>query len=388
MKKGEIVHQQTTQKEKIPFIEFMDRALYHPTSGYYTRGGGIGHDFSTSPHIHPGFGKALAWQILEIWERMSLPAPFTIVEFGAGEGILADDILSTLQNDHRELLRKEKLRYLLVERSPSLIKKQKKRLRGFSSLVQWRGRSQSYFSFPPVEAGCVISNEFLDALPCHRVRWRKGKWEEIYVIVEGVDARPEAREVEGRLSTPRLAAFLRNLSHQYNFREGYTTEVNLSALQWVREVAASLKRGAVITIDYGYPEWEYYHPSRIRGTFRCFSGRMMSEEPYLGIGKQDMTASVNFTALAREGKRCGLKLLGFTTQSHFLLGLDLLSLAKGIGKGKDPGLHELKENIALSSLLNPHGFGEAYKVLIQAREGRSLSTPPLKGLSLRKFPVL
>ncbi len=202
---------------RIMFARFMELALYHPQHGYYASGReriGKKGDYFTSVSVGPLFGKILAKQFVKFREELSNPPEFEVVEFGGQRGQLRTDVLAAAPD----------LVYRVIETSDLL---------------------------PDSIVGCVFSNEFLDALPVHLVQVKDGAWQEVYVSVD-------LQEVIGPLSSPRLAEYLRDLPIQY--MEGYRSEVNLRALDWLTEVARRLKRGWVVTIDYGYERSEYFAP--------------------------------------------------------------------------------------------------------------------------------
>jgi SAM-dependent MidA family methyltransferase len=372
-------------EQRITFADYMNLVLYHPQQGYYATNqvniGGQG-DFFTSPHLGSDFGELLAEQFVEIWEQLDRPHPFTLVEMGAGQGLLVQDISRYLHRHHFECF--AALEYIVIEKSTALIAEQQRRLQPLTQ--SWGSLTWRTWEEIPSESivGCCFSNELVDAFPVHLVTVQAGQLQEVYVGLE--DDRPyRLTEIIGQLSTPQIQAYfdlveINLLSDDYP--EGYRTEVNLAALDWVRTVSDRLDQGYLLTIDYGYPVTRYYTPGRYEGTLQCYYQHAHHSNPYIYIGHQDITAHVNFTALERQGDRCGLQKVGFTQQGLFLMALGLGDRLNALS---DPSTtNSLQELIqrreAIHSLMNPIGLGN-FGVLVQSKgldvqQGRSL-----KGLS-------
>lgn len=335
----------------LTFAKFMALALYHPALGYYSRGAGIGRDFHTSPELHPLFGALLARQVIDCWEKLDRPATFTVVELGGGTGSLAASLITELR--HLSPAAATALRYRIVETSAALRARQRVRLAGLG--VHWGG-------LPRVVEGVVLANEFFDALPVHLVTVRDGHLRERYVTVEA-DA---LRLVDGPPSTPLLAAYFRRVG--VTLPEGYQTEVNLAATRAIRRIGRSLRRGWVITIDYGYPAAQRYHPERAAGTLTCYHGGTFNYDPLAWVGEQDLTAHVDFTALSRWGADVGLQPVGLVLQREFLrnLGLDAYLHALG-ARPLDLATWEWNRE-AITQLAAPGGLGR-FLVLGQVKGG-------------------
>lgn len=358
----------------IPFRRFMELALYAPGVGYYTgprQKIGKEGDFFTSLDVHPVFGRLLAAQVIEM--AQALPeGPFTVVEMGAGKGLLAYDILRTVEVADPALF--GRLRYVIVDVSEDLIGRQRQLLSDYASRTEWA---------PGVEAlsgvrGVFLSNELVDSLPHHQVVMTDSGLREVFVGVK--DGR--LREGWGPPSTPELAAYFDALG--ITLPPGYRTEVNLAALDWMRAVARALDRGFVITVDYGYPADVYYQSDRRKGTFLCFHEHKVSEDPYVRLGRQDLTAHVDFSSLARTGAAAGLEPVGLTDQAHFLVGLGITRIMEKIlaRDGGDPAHSD--EFCAMRRLMDPHGMGKAFKVLVQRKGVADL---PLAGMRMPAFHV-
>jgi SAM-dependent MidA family methyltransferase len=306
---------------RITFARFMELALYHPQHGYYTSGRqriGKAGDYFTSVSVGPLFGRILARQFQQFCAELGNPPEFEVVEFGGHRGQLRDDVLAAAPG----------LRYRVVEIGDPL---------------------------PERIVGCIFSNEFLDAMPVHRVRAEQGTWSEIYVTTDFV-------ETHGPLSTPRLADYLRDLP--VHLMEGYTTEVNLRALDWLEDVAPRLQRGFMLTIDYGYEREAYFSPQHRAGTLLCYHRHSRNDNPYQHIGEQDITAHVEFTSFIEHGKTLGLGPVLFTDQSHYLLQTGEPIIAEIVERTAG---QPSKERQAIHQLLHPELMGRTFKVLVQRK---------------------
>ncbi len=341
----------------VRFKDFMETALYHPEKGYYTsRTGQISPkgDYYTAGSLGPLFGKLLARQFAEMWRQTG---DRTVVEMGAGNGTLARDILSEMRSQG------DSIRYLIVERSPVLRAAQETRLAGYE--VTWYSDLRD---LPPV-VGIFFSNELLDAFPVHAVEMTKEGLKEVYVDWrEGIGF----METLHPPSTPELASYFERLG--VNLPVGFRAEVNLAAIAWLRDVARKLTHGFLLTIDYGYPARELYQNYRRRGTLMAYERHRARENLYANVGQRDLTAHVNFSALAQWGESEGLSVTGFTDQTHFLLSLGILDI---LPSQNTPDALKLRLNA--KALLLPGGMGETFKVLIQHK---GLSPSALSGLRL------
>src|SRR5581483_3401663 len=343
----------------LTFRRFMQLALYHPDEGYYRRREPIGArgDYLTSPELHPLFGAVLRRQLAELWAALDRPSTFTVVEVGAGSGALARAILGVPEDAFGAALR-----YLIVEPDPRLRTLQTRTLGSLADAVRWR----EALAAEAAPVGCVLSNELVDSFPVHRVTVRDGRLRELWVGLE--DGR--FVDVEGDPSTPELAAYFARLGLLPG--DGCVAEVNLDALAWLREAAAAIDRGFVLTLDYGYPARQLYAPWRRQGTLLCYSRHTVQTDPYVRIGQQDLTAHVDFSSLAAAGEPAGLQTLGFTTQQRLLAALGIDEALRGGPAAL--GLEEyLARRRAVADLLNPEGLGRV-RVLLQ---GKHAGTPAL-----------
>ena len=341
-------------KGPITFREFMELALYHPQVGYYSTGkGSIGRegDYYTSSSLGPLFGRVLAKQLVQMLEILG---GGVLVEMGGGLGHLAKDVLEEMRNLDRDVP------YFIVEKSPAFKDVQREHLQGFP--VEW---VDSLGYLDPLE-GVFFSNELVDAFPVHMVEMADEGLKEVLV-----DWRAgKFREILAPPTIPELEEYFWELGVELPL--GFRTEVSLDALDWLQVLSSRLKRGFVITIDYGYPSHELYQDYRRRGTLMAYYRHQTEEDPYVRVGEQDLTTHVNFSALAHWGRKWGLDVTGFTDQAHFLLGLGVLDLLSGRGD-----MPEFKNRLAAKTLLLPGGMGDIFKVLIQHK---GVEPVPLKGL--------
>jgi SAM-dependent MidA family methyltransferase len=353
-------------QKRLTFAEYMDLVLYHPQHGYYSSGTakiGSKGDFFTSASLGCDFGELAAEQFFEMWEVMGKPEAFTILEMGAGTGALAADILQYLAEYHSDFF--AVLNYTIIEQSPAFIKRQKAELNGKLgrlSCLAW----QSWEEIPDgAIIGCLFSNELIDALPVHLVTLEGSKLQEIYVTF----SEEKIVEVIGEISNSKIAEYFELIGINFPSSahpDGYRTEVNLAALNWLETVTKKLKRGYLLTIDYGYPAAKYYHPQRHQGTLQCYYQHRHHNNPYTNLGMQDITAHVNFTALERYGEKLGLDVLGFRQQGIFLMALGLGDRLSELSSGKYNFQQILQRRDALHQLIDPGGLG-GFGVLVQTK---------------------
>lgn len=362
------------EEGRITFAEFMDIAMFSPEGGYYTSSGGTSGpgsastwgaegDYVTNLDISPVFPVMAARQINEMWVHLGSPRKFTLVEPGAGRGWLAKGIMETAGERFPDLYRA--LRVCLVEKNPHMADPP-------ADNVAWYRDISEVDRF---DAGCVVSNELIDSFPVHRVRRTEEGLREIYVGHDGSGF----VEVADEASTPELARYLERAGVE--LAVGQTTEINLAAADWVRTVAGLMDRGFVVTIDYGWPASELYGPDRPRGTLMCHYRHTTNTDPYRNIGRQDITAHVDFSTLARVGEEAGLEVAGFTTQKNFFFGLGITDEAARMETLDSSNLEAIRFNQSIKDLIMPGGPGDIFKVLIQ-RKGVE-DPPKLLGLSFR-----
>ncbi len=376
---------QSTPDQRITFATFMDVVLYHPQAGYYaTQKSAIGPqgDFVTSPHLSHDFGELLAEQFVELWQNLGAPASFPLIEMGAGQGVLAADVLGYLQTHYADCF--AALRYTIVEKSAILTALQQKRLATWSEKITWLD-----FEDIPDDSviGCFVSNELVDALPVHQVVLTESGLQEVYVTLAKDDV--SLQEVIAPLSTPRLSHYFDLVGVDWSdpqYTVGYRTEAHLTALDWMQAVAQKLHHGYIITVDYGYPANRYYNRSRSQGTLQCYYQHAHHNDPYSYLGYQDITAHVNFTALERCGEQYGLSTLGVTQQAMFLMALGLGDRLSALAQIQETDATTLQQAIQrrdqLQQLINPMGLGN-FLVLVQGKAPESLLlNQSIKGLSV------
>ena len=363
---------QIEERGPIPFSQFMEWCLYHPEDGYYrSERMSIGRDgdFYTSPCVHPLFGGLIAKQLSQISERLE-GAFFDVVEQGAGKGFLCKDILQWAKQKSPAFY--ERIRYHLIEPSPPLLKEQEERLAEHQKegKVFWID-PETFEQGKALIEGCFLSNELVDAFPVHQVIFDRGILKEVYVTQD----QGRLKEQMGEFSDSRIASYFQ--SNDVALQEGQRAEVNLEALDWIEKVARCLKKGFVLTIDYGYLAKELYGPYRKEGTLLCYSQHRTSENPYEKLGEQDITSHINFSSLIQKGEEVGLHLTGLVPQYQFLLALGLLEEMEFLAGGMSE-VDALRMRLSLKHLIELEmGMGEVFKVLIQHK---GIELPQLDGL--------
>jgi len=332
----------------LSFADYMSLALYQPGLGYYSGGSrkfGPGGDFITAPELTPLFGQALAQ---ELGPAMAASGP-QLLEVGAGTGLLAADLLA-------ELARLDTLpeSYAILELSGEL------RERQFDTLAQkvpeLAGRVRWLDTLPDRFDGVVLANEVLDVMPLHLVACRTDGIHERGVALDGGQLRWADRPASGRLLEAAEALQLPCPA------EGeYVTEINLAAAAWVGEWGRRLGKGLLLLIDYGYPQAEYYLPSRSNGTLLCYYRHRAHGDPLLWPGLNDITAFVDFTAMAEAAFLAGLEIYGYTNQANFLFNCGILDALER--RGARESADYIRAARAVQRLTAPHEMGELFKVL-------------------------
>jgi len=351
----------------ISFCEFMRLALYHPDFGYYNSQVRIGKrdgDFYTNADVHNLFGAVLADAIVKYLDQIPSDKPKSIVEFGAGTGKLALDILLTLQEDYSEIA--SAIEYVIVEQSDRLKQRQQETLTGFSQ-VKWS--TDEELMRAPI-SGVVLSNELIDAFPIHIVRFHEGELQEEFVTV----AQDRFVSEWQSPSTEALAQYIDQ--QQITLQPNQIIEINLEAIRWMKDVSSIVSEGAVVTIDYGDVANRLYSADRPNGTLRCFSSHNLTDDPFVSIGKQDITSSVNFTALFDEGNRIGLTMEVFDRQAEWLIRNNIIQRAERFEhslQAAEDTIAIMKCRHAVKDLLLPGGISDNFKVLIQRRVQQAAS---------------
>ena len=350
----------------ITFARFMEICLYSPQGGFYsTRDRPINQNFSTSSHVHESFGRLLAIQLEEMWRILGMPSEFYLLEIGCGDGSLARSIQRAVQDTFPNFSRC--LVHVAADLSPifseALVLRNELE-RGTEADIQIRIQkvvADGVNGFSNI-TGCIFSNELIDNFPVHRFTKIDGQIQEIFTGFNGehffdVIGNPSTSEISKRLN--KFDKILPN---------GFKGEINLRIDDWVQNLAETLTRGFILTIDYGESSEIIYSPQFQNGTITCFRQHFVNHEPYQFIGQQDITSHVDFTFLENSGKEHGFKTLGYVSQREFLTNLGFENLLEELGS-----LEELSEaqielrRIAMSSLIDPRQMGD-FKVLIQCKK--------------------
>ncbi len=333
----------------ITFAEFMEIALYH-SDGYYSKRGpiGAGGDYFTSPVAHPAFGALICVQLETMWRTLGCPNPFWVIEAGAGDGVLGEDIVRYARSIFPGL--SEAISYVAVDRVSI------REPVSDGNRIEWI--SSTGLPIGGV-VGCVLSNELLDAMPVHRFEVKDGRPFEVYVELDA-----DGAFVERLVEPPSPDITDRVSSVQRQLPEGYCGEVSMGPRSWMVDVAACLRRGFVLTIDYGYEREHLYSDERNKGTLQTYYRHTEGGSPYQRVGRQDMTAHVDFTALIEEGRQVGLRPVFLTTQGEFLHSLGYVQMEKALGdSGLAPASHRANLR-AMRRLIDPAGLGK-FGVLVQ-----------------------
>lgn len=308
---------------KIPFATFMELALYAPGLGYYTNGltkFGPRGDFITAPELSPLFGKCISHALNDFTQ---------ILEFGAGTGALAKSILDTHQSLEK---------YWILEPSSELQTRQKDTLKNYRDKINWLTELPQHFS------GAIIANEVIDAFPATKFLWKDDTVYEYFVTEKDQQFIFATEPSENKT----LINFVKDL----HLPNDYSSEMHLWLKPWVKSISEFLQSGALLIFDYGFPRHEFYHPERSMGTLMCHYQHRAHTDPLLHLGEQDITAHVDFTAIAEAAVDNNVDVMGYTTQAGFLLENKLLDFA-------DPE----NDTSAIKMLTLPSEMGELFKVI-------------------------
>jgi SAM-dependent MidA family methyltransferase len=340
----------------ISFARYMELALYQPGLGYYAGGAaklGAAGDFVTAPETGALFGRALARQVAEL-----LRPGDALLELGAGSGalagVLADELDRLGAGGHE---------YLILEPSAELAARQRDRLASRES-VRWVG------ALPERFRGVMIANEVADAMPVHALAWTATG-----ILERGVCARNGALGWSDRPAEGEVLAAAAELAVELPPSGRYESELGLAARAWMRTLGAHLERGALLVIDYGFPRREYYHPQRSMGTLQCHYRHRSHGDPFFYPGLQDITAHIDFSALATAARDGGLELLGYAQQAQFLINCGLTDLLGEVDPDDAPRYAPLAAEA--QRLVSPAEMGELFKVLAV---GRGVASP-LRGFA-------
>jgi SAM-dependent MidA family methyltransferase len=343
----QILHTFLAEQHELPFVEFMQLALYAPDEGYYSSGlqklGKQG-DFITAPELTPLFGQTLANQCQQIMSILDSPVLF---EFGAGSGRLCVDILSHLNN-----LNCLPESYCILEVSANLRHRQQiliqNRIPHLAHKVQWLERwPKTPFN------GIVIANEVLDAMPVHRFMQTDNGIMESYITL---NEQNQLTEIFKPSQNKRLLAYI---NEHTVLKPPYLSEANLFLDDWLVNIYHMLDQGLVLLLDYGFPRHEYYHPDRNQGTLMCHYQHHSHPNPLLHPGEQDITAHVDFTHVAEAGHQAGFHIAGYTNLASFLLANGLLSLVNELNNKCE----QFQAKQTIKQLTQPSEMGELFKVI-------------------------
>jgi SAM-dependent MidA family methyltransferase len=362
-----ILAEEVASRGPMPFSRYMDLCLYHPELGYYSRARekfGKAGDFYTSSDVHAVFGRLLARQFAEMWRALDSPSRLDLIELGPGRGLFAADVLAWSDKKFPEFF--AALRYTLVERSPSL----RRRLEELLAAHITAGKAAVAAGLPAAPAACAIvfANEFFDALP-----------------VDVVDARGEVRvALDGdrlvETFVPPTSAVLAYLDgFAVHPEAGERVEAPLAAQQAMAGIAAAFRRGFLVAIDYGYTRDELLL-GRHRGTVTACRRHTLSHDPYEAPGEQDLTAHVNFTALAEAARAAGLEPFGLVTQAQFLVGIGEENQFADVFEDCALPQEQVKVSLQLKHLITPAGMGETFRVFLVGRGVEKEQAARLSGL--------
>lgn len=356
----EIIRAEIGANGPIPFARFMELALYHPKHGYYASGrANISRrgDFFTNVSVGPLFGRLLAAQFAEIWEKLGRPRDFKIMEQGAHDGAFAADALSALRQSAPDCFAATS--YFIIEPFPIWQERQQKNLDEFAEKTSWVAAIDEIQPF----VGIHFSNELFDSLPVHLATSDAGDWQELFVTVSGNRFEFKPRSCSGGLRPPKPPA------------RNYRTEVHRAALKLMHAIATKLSRGLILTIDYGLPREEFYSSERTAGTLQVRAKQKKLASPFEQIGLADISAHIEWTSLAEAAQSSGALPIGFTDQHHFLTGI--------ISRFFPDVDFDPSEKRALQTLLHPEMLGRNFQVLALGKDFHE----PLSGFRFARDPV-
>ena len=367
------IEQEIRERGRIPFSRYMELCLYDPELGYYSRNAqqfGKAGDFYTSSDVHAVFGRLLARQFDEMWRALGSPEHIKMVEVGPGRGLFAQDVLDWSGKKFPDFFRA--LRYVLVERSAALRERISEKLARHIECGKVELTAQWPPSQSPVAPLIIFANEFFDALP-------------IEILSASGSLRIDARD--GHF----VETWAPSSAEELDFLDRYSihpesnerVEAPIAALQFMDRIAASIERGFLIAIDYGYTREEQL-AGRHRGTLKAIRQHSISANPYEAPGEQDITADVNFTALAAAAEKRGMQTHKLVTQSHFLLGIgEANQFADAFEEARLPQ-ERAKVALQLKHLVTPAGMGERFQVLIASKGIEEEKVDSLSGLNFGK----
>ncbi len=340
--------------DRLSFADYMQLALYSPGEGYYVSGAqkfGESGDFVTAPQISTLYSKCLAKQISQV---LALIPEGNILEFGAGTGIMAADILIEL-----EKLKQLPNKYWILELSPELMQRQQQTL---ASKAPHLLHHLAWLAALPDQAfgGVILANEVLDAMPVHLVQLHTAEHHQEYYVSE---ENGQLSWQLGELSDPKLLNAIKKITHPMAepLATNYQTEINLQLTGWINSLSDILHHGVAFIIDYGFPRHEYYHPDRSQGTLMCHFQHHAHPNPLILPGVQDITAHVDFTSVAENAIDAGFSVMGYTHQAYFLLGGGIEKYLLDIDQNDIRTYLEYSQQI--KKLTMPNEMGELFKCI-------------------------
>jgi len=363
----DIIKNEIASKGEMTFDRFMELALYAPGLGYYTAGSqkfGSSGDFVTAPEISSIFSKCLANQCAEILTETQ----GSILEFGAGSGVMAAHILK-----HLEAIDCLPEQYLILDLSPELKVRQKETINNIVphllERVVWLDTLPTSFT------GVIVGNEVLDAMPVSVFRKDHGEIQEQYVQSNNGALGAVWKQASDALKA-QVEAIELSLE---DFADGYVSEINNNLPTWIASLAEMLDKGAILLIDYGYAAAEYYHVERSMGTLICHYQHQAHDDPFKLIGLQDITANVDFSAVKQSAQASGLEIAGYTTQAHFLVSTGLEELVAEVSPEDTENFLKMTQRVKV--LMMPSEMGERFKVIGLTKN----INPKLQGFLMRDF---
>ena len=344
------------QGGQISFAKYMEMALYMPGLGYYAAGKtklGKAGDFTTAPELSALFGETIAQTLIPVLKELAKTnAPLEILEFGAGSGALAESILEGLKQADISINT-----YNILDLSADLITRQKERLSHRTENIRWLNELPKDF------IGIILANEVIDAMPIDIVTIKNGEWHYQDVTIDSSTASIQFLFCDGKkIDSKLLPETLKAQFTTHSLPEGYTTEIHLNAQAWIRSLAKCLKKGALLTFDYGFPGHEYYHPQRNQGTLIAHYRHHAVQDPFFYPGICDLTAHVEWSSIAKTAHEAGFNLLGYTNQASYLLDAGIGQLMLSFADPSDP-IKFMPVSNALQKLLSEAEMGELFKVI-------------------------
>ena len=345
----------------ITFRDWMEAALYDPEDGYYCRADrqrwGRAGDYRTSPERSPLFAATFAGYFSKLYEELNSPEHWTIVEVGAGAGDFAERMLETLERRFPDVF--SATCYIVDEVSRYSLAAARRRLARFGERVEFG----CFKDLNPIEPGILFSNELLDAFPVNRVTLRENQLKEFYV---GLGDDGQFGWIIGELSTPRLAEYFDLVG--VRLVENQIAEVNLALEVWLEQVAAKLRRGYIVTVDYGAETTELYSaPGRRQGTLRAFHRHQFVDDVFAHPGEQDITTTVDWTLVKRVGEQLGFETVEFERQDRFLLSAGLLEELVSMTTETRDEVEKSQLRTAAREMILPGGMASSFQVLVQKR---------------------